>query len=674
MAMKSRKDPLALLGQTLLHHPARLVELVIALWVPLTLFLVGQASGGDLERGEGLVGATLATFVLAGLGAIWWVLQGQAVELAKGPLWALPFLLFAGVQAHFLSDAPWRSVPFFGLLWMAWLVYAVVAQVIRQRGHLYLLTGLSLGVVFLLGQNAVNVDLVDAGPDAVERLGEASGRGGLFGVFANASQLVWCWLLTLPLAAVMVGLPRFPGYIRIALGGYLLFGLYLTATAGNEAAVGALVASALLLPWFVRPRARGRWKVFALVASLVVLAVGLYLLSRGLQDRVELARATQPTGLETARWTSAVEIWQRAPVSGVGLDAFPLAAESLHREPSGDDRWGARQSFLQLLAEGGLVGFALGLLALAGTWGRWWRTWLREPFQARDAEAEFRHSRGAEESEATSRRSRRRPRSLRLKRSTTRKVFLGGIVLGGFTVILFAAFDSLWQAAMPLLLTAILAGVAERLCLEDAGGLRLGGASRGVGLAMAALALVAAAFSLRFVDPYLARREFREAVQELRPYANNQRSPFEDPAGIYAAGSGVERVLARGPRNAEAWALRARVSLFEELTAREPVEKVAAEATEAARRAVELYPERGYHHFLLAEGLALGGAETTAVEASFARAVELAPGDLRIRFAWALHRFRDAGDREGSRELLEEILARDPEHVAARELMRRLSL
>jgi len=290
MATSTRRDPLALLGQTLTQHPARLVELVIALWIPAMLWFAGRSDGASLETGEGLDTAVLMSFGLAGWWALWWALSGRRTPLAKGPLWVLPAIAFWGLQAWWLSPTEWRSVPAFGLLWMGWLVFAVISQSLRHRPFLNLMIGLTLAVVLVLGQDMVEVRPglartydFDWMPSPLLR-NEAG--FGVFGVFGELPPLLWCWLLTLPFALVGMGLARFPGFLRIALGGYLCLGVFQIVASGHVPGLISLGVVALLCPLFLRPRWRGRLRVWGVVLGGVFLIAAVVIVSRGLRERM----------------------------------------------------------------------------------------------------------------------------------------------------------------------------------------------------------------------------------------------------------------------------------------------------------------------------------------------------------------------------------------------------
>jgi hypothetical protein len=674
MAMKQRKGPLALLGTTLVHHPARIPETFIVLLLPVMLGWVGWHAGGDVETGTGMLGAAFFSFFVAALWALWWPLKGQGVELSKGVLWTLPLILYLGLHSFVFASAPWRAVPLFGAVFMAWLAYAVVAHMARQRALLYLLVGLTLAVVFGLGIFLFAFDPPQIGTEDLDgAIVEVDPSTVQFGVFQLAPPMLFGWLLTLPFAMVAVALPRFPGYLRIALGGYLLFGVHQLGIVGNLAGYLTFALILLALPFFLRPRWRARVRVYGVTVGLLALVAAVSYLAVGMREKAEAARDLQPALVETTRWSAALAGSRFATITGIGLGALPLLVEGASVAPAGDDPAGTRQTTLQWLAETGLLGLVLSLLAVWGVGGRLFLAWLREPFYPRDREAEFRHARGPGEDKPVAHRSRRR-RHHRLKRSTTRKVFLGGLVLGLVACLFFAQFESSWQVGFPLLLLGIWAGVGERFLVEGGGTVRLAKRRGALRFLLAGVSCLLAGLCLLFLDRYQANIEVASARQLLKPYIENENLAFESPPGVYEARQAARFALRAEPDHAEAWALLAQTHLLEEAIARVPLEEAGMAAREAAARAVNLYPKSGFFRLLRAQGMAMAGSNPEAVEATFSEAAAAAPRNMDILYEWARYRSFNLDDAAGARELLDRLLAIDPEYEEARRLRRRLEL
>lgn len=678
MVMKHRKGILARFGDNLVHHPSRIPEALVAIGVPLLLWLVGHHSGGDFERDSGMELAVPWCFCLTGIWAIWWVLKGQALEISKGALWTAPFILYLTFHTQLLASAPWRAAPTAGMLFLAWLVYLLVAHTIRQRSLLYLMTGLTLGVNFLIGLEVLGFSLSRF---VFELFNSAQSvewsrpvEVAPFGVFETAPSMIFGWFLTIPFAAIGMGLPRLAGYLRIALGGYLLFGFYQIGVAGNDAGYVILLGFGILLPLFLRPHWNQRWRIYGLIVVIGMISSILYLLGSGLHDRIDSARSMQPPLVESARWSASLDVWREVPLIGVGVGTLSLALENVPFSASEDDAAGSRQSTLQLFAELGWVGVGLALLALWGTFGRLFQAWRREPFFPKDKEAEFRNSSGPGEGKNAPAPARRRRREHRLKDSTTRKIFLGGVVLGLLVCLLFIQFESSWQTGMPWILVAIWAGLGERFLFEERDCVSLAGRKSPLRFGFAAVALVFCAVSLRILDHFRAETDVWEAQRALEPFAENPDLAFEQPAGVLAARRSTDHALELIPRHADAWALRARTFLYEESIARIPLEEVGALVAEAAEEAVRIYPKSGYFQFLRAEGWALSNREPEVVDSAFHEAAQMAPANLEILFAWAHYRYRDRNDKAGAHELIDRILNRDPSHRKALELKRRLDL
>ncbi|MFP4282588.1 MAG: O-antigen ligase family protein, partial [Opitutales bacterium] len=583
--------------RTLVEHPSRIVETLLVLVLALLIDRLGMHAGGNLESAWGANWALLGTALVAGLFGIWWVLQGQAVELAKGPLWVLPLVLYAIVQEQWLAPAPWRAAPVASLLLMAWTVYFAVAQGVRQRVNQLLLVGL---LFVILNHWGLEIQGVLRGRSFEASLAwwlEAGGRATLLGPFASAPLAVAAFLVTAAPAAVIAGLPRFPGYVRLAAAGYGLFAVFLVGLAGNLAGYAVLLLLAGVVPLCWRPRWSRRIRLLLInVGGLVLLAALSYLFSLGVRERVDAALALQPPLVESARWASALGATSDAPLTGVGPGAYVLVTAI-------EDHWGPRSLYLRVLAEGGVIGLLLLVLAMVGTVGRLWRAWAAEPFEPHDREAEFRH-----QSEVGSpARPARRRRSGGLKRTSSRKVLLGATALSLTALALYGLFESSWISLSTVFLVAVLAGLGERSLPEETAGIRLAGKGSPVRFGLAGGALGLAFGILQYQDTWYAQQEAFVARRELHPYQISPQLAFENPTGLQESRQAAERSLRWEPGHGDALLLLTQAALLEEVAARLPPEEIAERALELARQTVEIYPGRGSSWYYLAEAQALAG-------------------------------------------------------------------
>lgn len=285
-------------------------------WLPATVAFAAAASLGALERRR-----------LEGRGAEWLVLAGLAALAgwaALSRIWS-PDPGAASLEAE-------RT-----------LVYvAAVAAAIAVGGRLLEGTLLAIGLVcaYALGDRLANG--VSAANDGLlqEPLGYPNGLGALaaigvaaaVGGLAHARRADPRWL-----ALAALGLPVLA--LSNSRGGWV------------AAAAGGAVALALGL-------GRLRLARVAAAAAGVLLAGGLALAATPLADEVADA-----TGHRALYWDVAWQVVAEEPLAGRGAGTFQL--DWVQRGPAEIDVLDAHSLYLEQLAELGLVGLALLLLALA---------------------------------------------------------------------------------------------------------------------------------------------------------------------------------------------------------------------------------------------------------------------------------------------------------------------
>ena len=164
--------------------------------------------------------------------------------------------------------------------------------------------------------------------------------------------------------------------------GLLVVGIVASNSRGGFLAMSAALALLVLLrPWAAggrgparsgSPADRGRpWRVgagvvaFGALVALLLLALGdaspygqrlatiLNPSDRGYQARSEV-------------WESALAAWRDHPAWGTGFGSFAEATAPYNRRDRGTFWSAAENEYVQMLAEGGLIGLGLALVALAG--------------------------------------------------------------------------------------------------------------------------------------------------------------------------------------------------------------------------------------------------------------------------------------------------------------------
>lgn len=335
-----------------------------------------------------LLGANLAwtTFCLGGYlpqTMVWsWLLTGMALAVFFGvyafseqrlhpATWfLLPFLVYAAINAAWISPMPWLG-------WRDWLAWAQMSSVfvlvlngIRhpapRRFLIVVVVGLAVVGVVLAGyQRFIWPDWLPMGRrQAAQFIGRS---GGFFGVPNSFAALL---LLLIPATAALT-LQRGAGAVQKILCGYLtvlfLIGLVLTISRG---AWLALMGAVLIWPLFVRERSM-EWRVTVSIAATAVLMAGatlLYFSNTRVKYRLnDLARDMGERSRPIV-WKGAWELFTDAPVFGTGAGSFDVLFEKYRPESFRDKPERAHNEYLNTLSDYGLVGFVLlfgGVLAVA---------------------------------------------------------------------------------------------------------------------------------------------------------------------------------------------------------------------------------------------------------------------------------------------------------------------
>jgi O-antigen ligase len=125
----------------------------------------------------------------------------------------------------------------------------------------------------------------------------------------------------------------------------------------------AMVAATVVLLVLAKPRA---WRIGAGLAAMLAMAAA-FQWGVGAPDSLRrIATVFQAGSLEDRLgfWKGALRAWSSCPVQGVGLGTFAFTAARFFGHDDGIAVMHAENEYLELLAEGGVIGLALGLLLL----------------------------------------------------------------------------------------------------------------------------------------------------------------------------------------------------------------------------------------------------------------------------------------------------------------------
>ncbi len=269
----------------------------------------------------------------------------------------------------------------------ATIAIAVIVGVAAAR-----MTGTRTGVPFILTTLAATGGLLallglatEQGLPAKVLLVRANtGGGSPYGPFVNHNHFALAVELTVPAALALLAAAarrlRLPGEGRrqaavIFLGASATAVLELAALVrcGSRGGVLFLVIAGLGTLALWRRRHRGlRWP-WAVLASVLIAGVVILAFNRiqPLHDRFEELFILQGVEGNTRLdlWSGTLRLWERSPAAGCGLGAYEHAI-GLDKPPTGSLYLEqAHNDWLELLADGGVVGFGALLVLVAGLAG-----------------------------------------------------------------------------------------------------------------------------------------------------------------------------------------------------------------------------------------------------------------------------------------------------------------
>ena len=344
------------------HGEALLTGLVLASlgWTTLCL--------GGYRPETMLVTVTLnAAALIAWLGLEAWRRRGLQLRLPA--LAMLPFLVYAAVNAGWVTPVPWLG-------WQDWLGWAQMAAVFwvvlhgirgdrAREALLWGLVALGCAAVAMAGyQRLADPKWLMLGREqAAQFLGRSSGPFGIPNSLAAFLNLVLPPMLAL-------ALQRGAGPAQRIFCGYLaaLFacGVLLTVSRGAWLALGVALAA---WPLLVGHSPRRRWLGgLGVCALLVLIAAAIYVREPQVKERVDQLARNRGEISREVMWRAGWRLFQDSPLLGTGAGSYGVLLER-HRPMMFWDspRW-AHNDYLNTLSDYGTTGLLLsfGVLAVFG--------------------------------------------------------------------------------------------------------------------------------------------------------------------------------------------------------------------------------------------------------------------------------------------------------------------
>ncbi|MGI8731522.1 MAG: O-antigen ligase family protein [Solirubrobacteraceae bacterium] len=284
---------------------------------------------------------------------------------------AVIFFSVAALTSALFAIDPGASVTrLFVVLTAATLFFAVTQLADERRRLEVVLYGVLLGLL-VAAVHGISQQVLNAfGPSGgVLISGEVINR--VQGSFGHPNTYAGYLAILMPLAAAVALTREASPRLRAVGAATFLLAVQPLIFSFTRGAIVAIVAGSLLWLAVVRPRS-------VIIVAAVIAVLGVSFAPAALRERLQIDEAGGDIGLRMDIWQSALDIYERSPVVGVGLNNFEIAYASLPSTISaGSQRRLLHQSqllvpphannlSLNILAEQGLIGMG-AFLALLGT-------------------------------------------------------------------------------------------------------------------------------------------------------------------------------------------------------------------------------------------------------------------------------------------------------------------
>jgi len=593
----------------------------------------------------------LVALVLHGL----WYLSERSEDggrLSLIPLLFVPFVAYVLASAAWLTPVPWLGAHRAILVVQAFAVLWLLVNNVRTRAHLWVF----LVIVLLPVGRAIFLACFQFFQDPrafADSMGEfpvlmaPAFHGQATGTFADPGSYATFALIVLPMFLIAAGAPRLPKILRVL---FFYLSLMMALTIVLAQVFWSLIVLFLAIAWagwFAFRRLSRRLLAGALL-GLVIVGAALFLFLEF--PRFRFAEAVSPrealVGERADLWSASLGMVREHPVLGVGAGAFPVElAQSENVSPP----WQAESpenDYLWVLAEYGVLGFAILVPPVVFVAVRAYGRWRMEPYSVplKDAQGRI---------------------------MPPQRFFMSLGLAGTLTAAACAFFH--FTLLVPALVFCAVTSLGILVKSAFRRGLRLP-RKRWARLSYAGLALFAALGLFRYSWPLLsASSQAAFAQQRLEQLVERQVHVSGNTALLDEVIDRFRVALTADPRHADAWIGLS--SAYCQLFYRSPADFDAnvALAIEAAERAVAL--SETYWRAWAQLGVARAHAgQAAAAEEALARALALAPNSSNANYYWAALLSNDPARRQEAIRAADRAIEINPENDVARRLQQKLRI
>lgn len=299
----------------------------------------------------------LSVAVFGGIIVHYLVFRRQDRWVSAPQNWWLALFVLAVLASGFVAVSPRRTLAGITRLARVLMLYPIVVNVIKSERDLHRVTWAFLlsGLICTL----YGIYTYHFAPHLIEAEGRISGT------MDDPNEFAAAMLTRIPLALELFlrDKRRWPRIVLAVVAGASVYGIVLS---GSRSGLLALAVAFLL---FVSNRKR-KFRTFAIV--IAVMALVFVVMPSSYQERMGLEPSTQETAWASMhrRWTYQVlgiQLFQKHPVLGIGLDGFAVAyGRSVYRflQDTHVERV-AHNTYLEIAVGVGLTGLIplLGILA-----------------------------------------------------------------------------------------------------------------------------------------------------------------------------------------------------------------------------------------------------------------------------------------------------------------------